>query len=172
MPAETALAAYQAYQETMRQFLTVQEQVMRQFLGATQTGYVPQVRNGAISPANGHNAIAPANSHNAISPANGHTVSASTNGVNGHNAIALTNGTSNGYSSNIAPVKELISSPSVVVSPPPVTPVTAMPVAPLVMNREALTEILLKLVSDRTGYPPQMLGLDQDMEAELGIDSI
>src|SRR5205085_649910 len=25
---------------------------------------------------------------------------------------------------------------------------------------------------DRTGYPREMLGLDQDMEAELGIDSI
>lgn len=166
MPAETALAAYQAYQETMRQFLTVQEQVMKQFLGVTQTGYVPQVRNGAISPANGHNAIAPANGDNAISPANGHPVSTPTTSVNGHNAIAP----ANGYPSNIAPVKEIISSPPV--SPPPVAPVAAMPVAAPVMNREALTETLLKLVSDRTGYPPQMLGLDQDMEAELGIDSI
>ncbi len=27
-------------------------------------------------------------------------------------------------------------------------------------------------MSDRTGYPTDMLGLDQDLEAELGIDSI
>jgi len=31
---------------------------------------------------------------------------------------------------------------------------------------------LLKLVSERTGYPEEMLGLDLDLEADLGIDSI
>ena len=31
---------------------------------------------------------------------------------------------------------------------------------------------LLSVVAERTGYPPEMLGLDQDLEAELGIDSI
>jgi hypothetical protein len=39
-------------------------------------------------------------------------------------------------------------------------------------GREDLTKILLDLVSERTGYPPEMLGLDQDLEADLGIDSI
>ena len=28
------------------------------------------------------------------------------------------------------------------------------------------------MVSDRTGYPVEMLDLDQDIEADLGIDSI
>ncbi len=32
--------------------------------------------------------------------------------------------------------------------------------------------MLLDLVSERTGYPTEMLGLDQDLEADLGIDSI
>ena len=32
--------------------------------------------------------------------------------------------------------------------------------------------ILLKIVSEETGYPPEMLGGGQDIEAELGIDSI
>ena len=31
---------------------------------------------------------------------------------------------------------------------------------------------LLEIVSDRTGYPPDMLDLDLDLEADLGIDSI
>jgi acyl transferase domain-containing protein/NAD(P)H-dependent flavin oxidoreductase YrpB (nitropropane dioxygenase family)/NADP-dependent 3-hydroxy acid dehydrogenase YdfG len=31
---------------------------------------------------------------------------------------------------------------------------------------------LIKIVTQRTGYPAEMLGLDLDMEAELGIDSI
>jgi malonyl CoA-acyl carrier protein transacylase len=35
-----------------------------------------------------------------------------------------------------------------------------------------LTALLLKVVSERTGYPEQMLGLDLDLEADLGIDSI
>lgn len=41
-----------------------------------------------------------------------------------------------------------------------------------VLDRATLQETLVSLVSDRTGYPPEMLGLDQDLEAELGIDSI
>ena len=32
--------------------------------------------------------------------------------------------------------------------------------------------LLLKIVSDKTGYPPDMLDLDVDMEADLSIDSI
>ncbi len=40
------------------------------------------------------------------------------------------------------------------------------------LDRKHLTEQLLKLVSDRTGYPQEMLDLDVDMESDLGIDSI
>ena len=40
------------------------------------------------------------------------------------------------------------------------------------ITKKDLTKLLLQLVSDRTGYPEEMLGLDQDLEAELGIDSI
>ena len=35
-----------------------------------------------------------------------------------------------------------------------------------------VTRILLDIVEDRTGYPQDMLGLDLNMEADLGIDSI
>ncbi|HXX46262.1 MAG TPA: SDR family NAD(P)-dependent oxidoreductase [Candidatus Acidoferrales bacterium] len=37
---------------------------------------------------------------------------------------------------------------------------------------ERLTSELLRIVSERTGYPKQMLDLDSDIEADLGIDSI
>ncbi|MBI1825124.1 MAG: polyketide synthase dehydratase domain-containing protein [Planctomycetes bacterium] len=37
---------------------------------------------------------------------------------------------------------------------------------------ESIESVLLGIVSDRTGYPTDMLGLDLDMEADLGIDSI
>ena len=39
-------------------------------------------------------------------------------------------------------------------------------------DREAITAHLLSIVSERTGYPPEMLDLDLDLEADLGIDSI
>jgi acyl carrier protein len=35
-----------------------------------------------------------------------------------------------------------------------------------------LSQILLAVVSEKTGYPPEMLEFDMDMEADLGIDSI
>ena len=35
-----------------------------------------------------------------------------------------------------------------------------------------LGDALLAIVSDKTGYPAEMLDLDMDMEADLGIDSI
>lgn len=66
-------------------------------------------------------------------------------------------------------------------SPPsPLAPVVATP--PSRMSAPSETNvarpqvepeaILLKIVSEKTGYPIDMLGLDMEMEAELGIDSI
>lgn len=43
---------------------------------------------------------------------------------------------------------------------------------PLSFDREALSQQLLRIVSERTGYPPEMLDLNVDIEAKLGIDSI
>ena len=40
------------------------------------------------------------------------------------------------------------------------------------IDRAALTQTLVELIAERTGYPPEMLGADQDLEAELGVDSI
>ncbi len=39
-------------------------------------------------------------------------------------------------------------------------------------TREKITSRLVSIVGERTGYPAEMLGLDLDMEADLGIDSI
>ena len=39
-------------------------------------------------------------------------------------------------------------------------------------TREEMQEVLLSIVSERTGYPPEMLGLDLDLEGDLSIDSI
>ncbi len=47
--------------------------------------------------------------------------------------------------------------------------VSSSPAAP---EREVITTRLLEIVRDRTGYPIETLGLDLDIEADLGIDSI
>lgn len=44
--------------------------------------------------------------------------------------------------------------------------------APGFPSRETLADRLLAIVRDRTGYPAEMLRLDLDLEADLGIDSI
>ena len=43
---------------------------------------------------------------------------------------------------------------------------------PAVPMRDRLVKHLVGIVADRTGYPPDMLDLDLDLEADLGIDSI
>jgi acyl transferase domain-containing protein/NAD(P)-dependent dehydrogenase (short-subunit alcohol dehydrogenase family) len=48
-------------------------------------------------------------------------------------------------------------------------PATEQPHPPIAMDPKAL---LLKITCERTGYPENMLGLDLNMEADLGIDSI
>ncbi len=39
-------------------------------------------------------------------------------------------------------------------------------------GRATISDHLISLVEDRTGYPRDMLGMDQNLEADLGIDSI
>ncbi|GEM_PF-12501 len=65
-----------------------------------------------------------------------------------------------------------IATATAAVIPAAAIPAAAAASAPIALNRPALQAQLLAIVSERTGYPSEMLGLDQDMEAELGIDSI
>jgi acyl transferase domain-containing protein len=53
-------------------------------------------------------------------------------------------------------------------------PTAAAPPAPAPKPAAArpLVDVLLEIAGDRTGYPPEMLGLDANLEADLGIDSI
>ena len=69
---------------------------------------------------------------------------------------------------------EMVSAPPAVPQPTQAPTTTIPPSESLAgqLDRDTLMSQLLELVSDRTGYPAEMLGLDQDLEAELGIDSI
>ncbi|MGB7796333.1 MAG: SDR family NAD(P)-dependent oxidoreductase [Pseudonocardiaceae bacterium] len=69
------------------------------------------------------------------------------------------------------PVAEFAASPVTVPTAPPVAaPIPAAPAPP--PRADHVAAELIRLVAERTGYPPEMLGLDVDMEADLGIDSI
>ena len=124
--------ALAAYQQTMRQFLQLQERVLSQYLGGAAAGAVaPALQTPIPAPVL---AAAPA----------------------------------------VLPV--VAATPSPVAAPPAaaarveaVKP--AVVTAPVAIRFDAAAA-LLEIVAERTGYPQDMLGLDQDLEAELGIDSI
>ena len=61
------------------------------------------------------------------------------------------------------PVKEVVAEPA---------PTTAAPVSGATIDIVDLDKNLLAITSDKTGYPVEMLEMDMDMEADLGIDSI
>ncbi|MFN6529232.1 polyketide synthase [Nostoc sp. ChiSLP03a] len=68
-----------------------------------------------------------------------------------------------------------ISSPPVneiVAFTPEPAPTTAAPVSGATIDIVDLDKNLLAITSDKTGYPVEMLEMDMDMEADLGIDSI
>jgi NAD(P)-dependent dehydrogenase (short-subunit alcohol dehydrogenase family) len=57
-------------------------------------------------------------------------------------------------------------------APPPASEPSGNGAEGNVLTLGVVTQRLLTIVSDRTGYPPEMLNLDLDLEADLGIDSI
>ncbi|MHC5825634.1 MAG: phosphopantetheine-binding protein, partial [Nostoc sp.] len=61
------------------------------------------------------------------------------------------------------PVNEVVAEPA---------PTTAAPVSGATIDIVDLDKNLLAITSDKTGYPVEMLEMDMDMEADLGIDSI
>ncbi len=119
--AETS-SVYNAFQETMREFLRTQQAVMEAFLAG-----------GASMPAESQSVVSQAPGAPAALPA-----------------------------------------PRAAAPPPPrvVAPLAPAPVAAPPAAAVDLRAMLLDVVSQRTGYPPDMLDLSANLEADLGIDSI
>ncbi len=69
-----------------------------------------------------------------------------------------------------APAVIAEAKPAAAPAPAPAKP--AAVAASGAMSRDALTSLLLGIVEERTGYPRDMVGLDQNLESDLGIDSI
>ncbi len=76
---------------------------------------------------------------------------------------------------SVAPVAPVVEEPAPPAEPvaPAVTPAAAEPpvVAP-VPSGEDLAARVVALVAEQTGYPPELLDLDLDLEADLGIDTV
>ncbi|MFA0158304.1 phosphopantetheine-binding protein [Vibrio sp. 10N.261.46.A3] len=79
-----------------------------------------------------------------------------------------------------APVQKATPAPQVVAQA--AAPVAAQPVlvkaqpapvaAPVAVQTADAEKVMLEVVAEKTGYPTEMLDLEMDMEADLGIDSI
>ena len=161
-PAMTADAAVMAhYFDTMRQFLETQGQVMAAYMGEASASPVGVARPARIAApiAAPIAATVPAQPPMvALAPA---AVAAPAAPV----AIEV-------------PVAAAPAAPSVEAPGPHVNGVdkplgvAAAAVAGSEFGRERLTELLLGIIEEKTGYPRDMVGLDQGLEADLGIDSI
>jgi acyl carrier protein len=71
-----------------------------------------------------------------------------------------------------APVVTLVPAPApVAVAPTPQPVAVAAPPAPQPAE-DHVTAVVLQIVAEKTGYPQDMLDLDLDLEADLGVDTV
>lgn len=133
-----------AYFATMRQFLATQSRVMSSFLGNAPAGMELPAMPLPMPVESAVDAETPAVAPGARVP---------------------------------AAVHEPRVQPAAVPAPQPVAAPVQRVVAPAAndrdaLSRDALVDLLLGLVEEKTGYPRDMVGLGQNLEADLGIDSI
>ncbi len=183
---EAALVEFQA---TMQRFLEAQESVMLAYLsGGAPAGRVARPAIAAREPAPTRVAHAPVRSIAPPLPAPAYR-----NGSGGAAHLPPATAAAAPAMPPAQPKAAPVASPIAVPAQPAQAPAphvngvrngVASVAAPLPqaaaaangngkgVGRPALTDLLLGLVEDRTGYPRDMLGMDQNLEADLGIDSI
>jgi len=148
------------YFATMRQFLETQERVMSSFLGDA-SGPRPALRPRPLPmalPRVAELAAPPVVAVPAPVP------------VPAPVAVAVAASVA---APVVAKAAEPVPAPKVAVAAPKA--VEAAPAAKAGgdgLTREKLLDMLLGIVEEKTGYPRDMVGLDQNLEADLGIDSI
>ncbi len=138
------------YFETMRRFLETQERVMAWYAGTAPTPRRPGVRQQPPIPTR------PGREIPAPKPSGPETPMLRTVPVKGPDAR---------HSAPVAATPPIEEKPQ---------PVAAKPASAESDNldRSSMAKMLLSIIEERTGYPPDMVGLKQNLEAELGIDSI
>lgn len=165
-------AAITGYFDTMRQFLETQERVMALFVGAplvaragrTPYAVVPPAAGPGVSPV-GPAPVVPPPLPVAASPH--HTEAA---------AVAQASPPPHKVASPQAASPEVtVPTKPAKVSAPGDTPGSRRPGEggdQVLSDSSKLADLLLGIVEETTGYPRDMVGLKQNLEAELGIDSI
>lgn len=142
----------QQHFSVMNEFLSTQDDVMRAFLGAAPAA-TPEAWPAAGSFAD-DDAGAPADEPY---PAYEYTSAAA----------------ADAQSSGLAPTIAASDAGPVVAEYVPATPALAVAPAPAATSGAAeIRGLLIAIVADKTGYPTDMLDIDLDLEADLGIDSI
>ena len=69
-------------------------------------------------------------------------------------------------------LQDVVNATSSFVSAAPAPAAALVAAAPAAAPGKSASDVVLEIVSEKTGYPADMLGLEMEMEAELGIDSI
>ncbi|HMN75225.1 MAG TPA: SDR family NAD(P)-dependent oxidoreductase [Burkholderiaceae bacterium] len=148
------------YFATMRQFLETQERVMSTFLGdgaparpMLRARPLPALRQIAELPAVPA-PVVPAAAAQVAAPVAAPVVPAAP--VPAARAVEP------------APVMKAPAAPAQASAPAAAAPAPGA----AELSREKLLDMLLGIVEEKTGYPRDMVGLDQNLEADLGIDSI
>ncbi|MCM2292383.1 SDR family NAD(P)-dependent oxidoreductase [Allorhizobium sp. BGMRC 0089] len=145
------LMAYAEYQKTMRHFLDEQEKVMRLLIGGSSDSAFPApvetVRQTVVD-------MAEAPAVATQPPVSAPPLQAPSAHGQAHGQVQVqAQGQAQGAGLRQAPVAPIL----------PVTTGFSLP---------AIHELVIETAVEVTGYPADMLALDQDIEAELGIDSI
>ena len=147
---EGGIEVYREYHETMRQFLKLQESVMTAFL------------KGGIITAEG----------NSLPDSNEIRGEEKTTAPVGKGSTASTFPVDRSPPSVDRIQASLSSGRSVDTALPSSSPPVEHSAVPAAIPAINMRQTLVSLVSEITGYPEDMLKLDQDLEAELGVDSI
>jgi 3-oxoacyl-(acyl-carrier-protein) synthase/NAD(P)-dependent dehydrogenase (short-subunit alcohol dehydrogenase family)/acyl carrier protein len=72
----------------------------------------------------------------------------------------------------VTPPAEVKAALAAVVEAVPCSPALSTPATALPPDREEVKKRILALVEEKTGYPEDMLDLDLDLEADLGVDTV
>jgi malonyl CoA-acyl carrier protein transacylase len=75
---------------------------------------------------------------------------------------------------SVAPVAAVVSAPAPVAAPVVAKPAPVAVAAPVAAAAPAIDmeALMMAIVAEKTGYPQEMLGVEMELEADLGIDSI
>lgn len=160
------------YFATMRQFLETQERVMDAFLGGAGTVARPSLRlSRSIA-----SALPRVTELPLPAPMASVTVQAPPDAApRAEPKPVATKAVAPAPTASAAPVPAAAASPGPHTAPAATSvpaPAATAPAAGIGLTRERLLELLLGIVEEKTGYPRDMVGVDQNLEADLGIDSI